>query len=92
MKVFQAESCCSHDSSSQGRGESSGSSVWKKKKKTRQAGPEALVSGSRFPTKFEGETFLFSLLCFTLPVCGVPEEGRASLVEWASGQARPSND
>ena len=77
MKVFQAESCCSYDSTSQGEGEGSGTPVWKNKRK---AGPEALVSGSGFLTTSEGETFHFSLFWFTLPVCGVPEEGRGSLI------------
>jgi hypothetical protein len=40
MKVFQAESCCSHDSSSQGRGDGSQSPVWKKKRKRDKLGPK----------------------------------------------------
>ena len=31
--------------------------------------------------KFEGETFHFSVFWFTLPVCGVPQGGRESLIQ-----------
>lgn len=44
--------------------------------KTRQAGPEALISGSSFPMKFEGGTFHFSLAVY-----GVPDEGRENLLQ-----------
>lgn len=76
MKVFQVAPRCPHDSSSQGRG----GKARVLSGKTRQAGPEALISGSSFPTKFEEGTFHFSLFLFTLAVCGVPDECRESLL------------